>query len=267
MIGLYAVVLVISFSYRLLFYLYGYRYYEKVWALIHKKFPKVSDRFNSSFYILFLYSWIAVFFIAAIFHMAGNRLGEYLFIGTFMFFASPVMMFLNVWSNDTGRAAVTAEEFPDGATIIRRRKFRKKVFLYTLCLALVCGVAGFSCFYYIKIYGPHECDKLAAANDARLAESFKAGNKSLGQTISVFANNRCYGNIWYSYPDNGNHSLTNVFMYLEDLRSGKTISSCRSQDDGGRTLPPGCLQYHKDYYKLFYQTDFDESAYLAPLGK
>lgn len=267
MIGPYAVVLVISFSYRLLFYLYGYRYYEKAWAFIHQRFPKVSDRFNPSFYILFLYSWIAVFFIGVIFHLAGNRLGEYLFIGIFLFFTSPVMMFLNVWRYDKTRAAAALEEFPDGAAIIRRRKFRKKIFLYTLGFMIVL-IAGWSSYaYYSQVYAPMACDKLSRSNDAALAQRFKTGAQSLGPNNNTVVGNKCYENVFYTYRDRVNAGSVNAFSYIEELPSGQVLSSCRSQNDGGPTLPPGCRQYHQDYYKLFYQVDFDEKQYLAPMGK
>jgi hypothetical protein len=100
-----------------------------------------------------------------------------------------------------------------------------------------------------------------------LAESLKNGNKSLGQAVTSFVNNKCYEDIFYTYRDGGNAGLTNVFSYIEDLHSNKVVSSCRSQDDHGPALPPDCLKYHKDFYKLFLKVDFDESVYLAPLGK
>jgi hypothetical protein len=259
----YVFILVISFSYRFLFRHFGYRYYEKVWTFIHKKFPKASDRFNWSFYLLFLYCWVAGFFAGVIFHMAGNMLGEYLFIGTYIFVTSPALMFMDVWRYDASRAA-DHNATPDGATIIRRRKIRNKIILYTVGLAVVIGAAVCSYAYYAKVYGPNECVKLAAAKDVGLAASLKAENKSLGLTATSFVDNKCYEDISYTIIDSSNAALTNVYSYIEDIHSNKTVSSCRSQDDHGPKLPPGCLQYHKDFYKLFLQVDFDEKKYLAP---
>ena len=259
-IWLYAIALAISFSYRFAFSYCGYRYYEKVWVFIHKNFPKVSDRFDRSFYILFLYCWISVFCIGVIFRMAGNAVGEYLFIGAYVFLTSPVMMFLNVWKYDKTRAAVASGE-PDGMIVVRRRKLRKKVIIYSLCLAAAIGALGFSYQYYIKVYGPNKCAKLAAANNAALAARLKAENKTLGPTVTSFAQNTCYEDIFYVYHAVNDPSLTNVFSYIEDLNSNKVVSSCRSQDDHGPTLPSDCFQYHKDFYKLFLQVDFDENTH------
>jgi hypothetical protein len=247
MLGLYAVVLVISFSYKLLFRYYGHRYYEKAWAFIHQKFPKVSDRFNPSFYFLFLYCWISIFFIAVIFHMAGNTVAEYVFLAVYVFLTSPVMMFLNVWENDQNRNDVVS-----GRPAVHQKKgFYIKVFLSFVGAGVVI-IGGWTAFnYYVQVYGPNECSKLAATKDLDLRRRLTADGKTLGLTASGFDGNKCYETITYTYSDKKANGLTAVYSYIEDLRSGEVLSVCPPQS--GLELEPSaaCAEYDNDFRRLF----------------
>lgn len=240
----YVIALAIVFLFKLAFDRWGRLAYEKAWAVIRAKFPKVSERFNPSFYVLAIFVWTALFF-AGLLLASENTVARYVFIALYAIVTFPILIFLEVWEHDQSRPA--GESVP----VVHKKGFYLKTFLAFVAIGLVVfgGIAANN--YYQSVYKPRECAKLAEAKDADLRLSLKAAGKELGPTVSSYSGKECYESITYTYKKSDGKGLTHVYSHIKNLRSGEIVSVCPPLDDGVSGAKAACAKYEKDFYRLF----------------